>query len=130
MTGEENRPTGIGAKGAIPVSLSPGLLVSWSFLGPVFFYDVVRSARRQRAVLFRCLYALVLLVVLCWVYGTWFAEQGNRGGWFEDGSAAAVELTRFAERFFDTFFVVQYAAVLVLTPVYASGAIAEEKERG
>jgi ABC-type transport system involved in multi-copper enzyme maturation permease subunit len=99
-------------------------------LGPVFFYDLVRSARRERAMLFRCLYGLVLLVVLCWVYGSWMAEQGNRGSWFEEGSAAAGELSRFARQFFETFIAVQYLAVVVLTPVYAAGAVAEEKERG
>jgi ABC-type transport system involved in multi-copper enzyme maturation permease subunit len=39
------------------------------------------------------------------------------------------ELTRFAETFFFAFMCLEFVAVLVLTPVYAAGAVAEEKDR-
>src|SRR5262245_3523264 len=36
--------------------------------GPVLFYDLVRTARRNRYYVIRVLYALFLLAMLCWVY--------------------------------------------------------------
>ena len=54
---------------------------------------------------------------------------------FEDwiGGADAAEpsrLDRFGETFLFAFLLIQQAAVLLLTPVYAGGAVAEEKEKG
>src|SRR5205085_2154923 len=39
------------------------------------------------------------------------------------------EMAEFAEWFFYTVMVVQFAAVLFLTPAYTAGAVAEEKDR-
>src|SRR5262245_51578055 len=41
-------------------------------LGPVFFYDLVRTSRRQRYFLFRAGYAGGLLIVIFLFYASWF----------------------------------------------------------
>ena len=40
-------------------------------LGPVFFYDAIRSARRGRYFLVRTLYTGLILGLLCWTYFIW-----------------------------------------------------------
>src|SRR5713226_6399773 len=65
----------------VPVSYQLGLWGIWiialAFLfrrgwirlfGPVLFYDLVRTGRRTRNILLRCVYALALLLVLYTVY--------------------------------------------------------------
>ncbi|MBY0524191.1 MAG: ABC transporter permease subunit [Gemmataceae bacterium] len=92
--------------------------------GPVLGYDMVRIARRGRYVLLRFLYALVLLGALTslYVYWSWNLPQGQR--------LSSQEITRFAESFFLTFMAAEFLVVLLLTPAYTAGAIAEEKDRG
>jgi ABC-type transport system involved in multi-copper enzyme maturation permease subunit len=87
--------------------------------GPVLFYDMVRTARRNRYVLIRTLYAGFLLMLLFWVYGL-VADQHL------DNRAQAA---RLAQDFFEWLMVVQLIAVVLLTPAYVGGAIADEKER-
>ncbi len=116
--------------------------------GPVLFFDLVRTGRRNRYFLFRAVYALVLLGVLCWVYvqfrntsgwqrmlfnlpprpGVYNLPMGSDwGAW--GGQLTGREGARLAEWFFYAMLGLQLAAVLVLTPAYAAGAVAEEKER-
>lgn len=103
-------------------ALSAALLTRLGYLplfGPVLFYDMVRTARRNRYVVIRTLYAAFLLLLLFWVYSL-VSESGV------DNRAMAA---RMAEDFFETMMVVQLVAVVLLTPAYLGGAIAEEKER-
>src|SRR5437868_1239361 len=90
--------------------------------GPVLPYDMVRTARRGRFVLVRCGYAVVLAAVLGMVYLSWYSERGGT-------ELRVTEAADFANQFFFTFMAVQFCAVALLTPAYAGGAIAEEKER-
>jgi ABC-type transport system involved in multi-copper enzyme maturation permease subunit len=104
--------------------------------GPVLFYDLLRTARRGRAVLFRAVYASLLLYTLVFVHLFWLARYGY--GSFDGGFWSALigssmtirEAADFAAWFFGVFMIVQMLALLVLTPAYTSGAIAAEKERG
>lgn len=91
-------------------------------LGPVFFYDAVRSARRGRNIAVRTLYALAILGLLYWTYFIWRLRS-------VEGGIPINELATFAESFFYVFLAVQSLAVVLLTPAYVAGAIAEEKER-
>jgi ABC-type transport system involved in multi-copper enzyme maturation permease subunit len=91
--------------------------------GPVLFYDLVRSARRNRTFLTRILYAIFLGLVLTWVYFVWLAHNGN---WDQ---VRAKDMPEFAATFFYTFMIVQLGLVVLLTPAYTAGAIAEEKDR-
>jgi ABC-type transport system involved in multi-copper enzyme maturation permease subunit len=98
-------------------------------IGPLFFYDLIRLARRGRSTLLRCVYALLLLGALCLVYVEVFPGHDLLGGGFSGPQLRPSEMARFARRFFVTLALAQGAAVLVLTPAYLAGAIAEEKER-
>jgi ABC-type transport system involved in multi-copper enzyme maturation permease subunit len=90
--------------------------------GPVLFYDMVRTARRSRYVLMRLLYASLLFVILCVIFFT-----ASRMGLRErvDRRETAI----LAETFFSAFMIVQLVLVVLLTPAYVAGAIAEEKDR-
>jgi ABC-type transport system involved in multi-copper enzyme maturation permease subunit len=105
-------------------------------LGPVLFYDLVRTGRRTRNILLRCIYALALLFILYTVYlehahsiqqllqrGSNYLDFGQRN------QMLAKEMAKFAESFFIMFMEVQFVGIFLLTPVFAAGAIAEEKDR-
>jgi ABC-type transport system involved in multi-copper enzyme maturation permease subunit len=91
--------------------------------GPVLFYDLVRSARRGRTYLVRCAYLVCLLIGLSLLYLNWDRHPYNRG------PLRSREAAEFAEAFFGTFMLVQFGLVVLLTPGYTAGAIADEKER-
>jgi ABC-type transport system involved in multi-copper enzyme maturation permease subunit len=105
------------------VALAVLLRRGWLRLaGPMLPYDLVRVARRTRYFFLRCLYALLLSLLLGWVYLFWYLDS-------DTGRMRPNEMARFAETFFYTFMLVQFTVVVVLTPAYTAGAIAEEKER-
>jgi ABC-type transport system involved in multi-copper enzyme maturation permease subunit len=89
--------------------------------GPVLPYDLIRQARRGRFILLRCLYILLLLGIM---YMMW---EGGRLG--SRATVTLQDLAEFAERFFNTYLLVQFLAVLLLTPAYVAGAVADEKQR-
>lgn len=93
--------------------------------GPVLFYDLIRVARKRRILIDRLAYAAILFFVV-WISFEVF-EQARQP--FARSAASAKDLARFAESFFLTFSLVQFGIVGFVTPVYAAGAIAEEKER-
>jgi ABC-type transport system involved in multi-copper enzyme maturation permease subunit len=95
----------------------------YHLFGPVLFYDLVRIARRNRTFLTRVLYAIFLSLVLIWVYATWFLNQGH------SAQVRANDMSAFAASFFYTFMIVQLGLVLILTPAYTAGAIAEERDK-
>jgi ABC-type transport system involved in multi-copper enzyme maturation permease subunit len=98
--------------------------------GPVLFYDMIRTARRTRYIILRCLYAGFLMIVLFWVYANWVGPHAN-GLWdfLVGGSIPSKQMVNFAESFFYTFMVIQFVTIALLTPAYTAGAIAEEKDR-
>src|SRR5262249_8031663 len=85
--------------------------------------DLVRSARRSRTFLVRTGYLSILLLVLCWMYLAW-VPRGQVGE-----PIPSSQIAEFSLRFFFTFMAAQLLLVVVLTPAYTAGAIAEEKER-
>jgi ABC-type transport system involved in multi-copper enzyme maturation permease subunit len=107
------------------------VLGSGHLLGPVLHCELLRCGRRDRYVLFRCLYATLLLGVLGWAYLSWFADRGAsaRDLLWGEGVLAPTDLPKFAGRFFTAFLTAQLVVVLLLTPVYVAGAVAEERER-
>jgi ABC-type transport system involved in multi-copper enzyme maturation permease subunit len=90
--------------------------------GPILFYDLVRSARQRRYLLLRALYGGFLALLLFWVYLTWHLRPSG-------GAFTTKTMTDFAEQFFYSFIVVQVVTVILLTPAYTAGAIADEKDR-
>jgi ABC-type transport system involved in multi-copper enzyme maturation permease subunit len=121
----------------LAIALVGVLLAAWAvrrrgaeLAGPMFFYDVVRLARRGRSTLLRCTYALLLLVGLYCIYWERFPVAAEFRDLFHvQPSMKLEELARFGGTFATSIFALQSAAVVLLTPAYVSGAIAEEKER-
>jgi ABC-type transport system involved in multi-copper enzyme maturation permease subunit len=91
------------------------------FLGPVFWYDLVRVARRQPLALWRAGYGLALLAALFVLYATALPHA-----WF-GGHVAERDATAFANSVFRVFIALQFAAVVLLTPALAANAVAEER---
>src|SRR3954464_11641601 len=91
------------------------------FLGPVFWYDLVRVARRQPLALWRAGYGLALLAALFVLYATALPHA-----WF-GGHVSEKDATAFANSVFRLFITLQFAAVILLTPALAANAVAEER---
>jgi ABC-type transport system involved in multi-copper enzyme maturation permease subunit len=94
--------------------------------GPVLLYDLIRSARQGRYAVLRCLYAAALLVMLFLLYARW------ANGIWEALSLSGIDrikAAQLAEDFFTYFMALQYLAVVLLTPAFTAGALAEEKDR-
>ena len=89
--------------------------------GPMLFYDMVTISRRGRYVLMRTLYSLLLF---CFLFGIFLRHLDRYGGLAHYASAS-----RIAQDYFEAFMVVQLIAVLLLTPAYVAGSIADEKTR-
>jgi ABC-type transport system involved in multi-copper enzyme maturation permease subunit len=114
--------------GAYFIAVVIGSWLGWlKLFGPVLFYDMVRTARRSRYVFIRLLYASLLLVILCVMFFT-TSETMNRNG-PQQREAAVMAAAMLAQTFFMVFMLVQLALVVLLTPAYVAGAIAEEKDR-
>ena len=91
--------------------------------GPMLWYDLVRTGRRARTYLVRGGYLLILLSVLWMLYLNEWPHAGYRGAPLNS------QIARFAENFLYTFLVTQYVLMLILTPAYTAGAVAEEKQK-
>jgi ABC-type transport system involved in multi-copper enzyme maturation permease subunit len=92
-------------------------------LGPVFWFDLVRVARRQPLVLWRSLYGLSLLAALFVLYASSLPEA------MFGGHVSKQEASAFANRFADMFMAVQFVAVILITPAVTANAVAEERGR-
>jgi ABC-type transport system involved in multi-copper enzyme maturation permease subunit len=93
--------------------------------GPVLFYDLVRTARRVRFTVVRTIYAAVLAIVLGWMGLLFLARYSDESGF----GMTINHMAEMANIYFSTFMVIQFIVVVVLTPAYVAGAVAEEKER-
>jgi ABC-type transport system involved in multi-copper enzyme maturation permease subunit len=90
-----------------------------TLFGPMLPYDLIRLGRRDRYILVRTLYALLLLFLLAYLYG-------------QVASARRVDasfMAEFGSSFFYWFMAIQFSAAILLTPAYTAGAVAEEKDR-
>ena len=91
----------------------------WRLIGPHFYYDLVRLARRGRSTAVRVAYLVTLLLGLWYVYhDTVRGERTDRN-----------DLARLNERYTYAWFALQNFAVLLFAPIYVGSAIAEERER-
>lgn len=100
------------------------------FFGPVFFYDLVRTARRGQQVGHRVLYAVLLVGVILLVFSYWFPSFRWDSPRMWNGVPISLrEKAQFAGTFFNTFMLVQFLVVVIVTPAYTATAIAEEKEK-
>jgi ABC-type transport system involved in multi-copper enzyme maturation permease subunit len=100
------------------------------WVGPLFGWELVRLARRGQTTRARGILALIVLLALFLFTGYWFARQGLRAVFFGTNTALSIEESaRFGEQFALTFLIAQLLVMIFLTPAYAAGGIAEEKER-
>ncbi|MBL8795964.1 MAG: hypothetical protein JNM56_18830 [Planctomycetia bacterium] len=102
--------------------------------GPLLLYDLIRVARRRQHVWLRCLYGGLLLAGFAFAYITFVLEE--HGSWLGvfSGFTLPKEVLRekmpvLANRVFESFLILQFLAIYLLTPAYVAPAIAEEKER-
>jgi ABC-type transport system involved in multi-copper enzyme maturation permease subunit len=101
-----------------------------SLFGPVFRYDLVRTARRGQLNAHRSLYAVLLGVALFLVLWFWFPFYNFFTDLFTGSlSLSFHERTEFALSFYRAFMVVQFLIVCLVTPAYVGVAVAEEKTR-
>jgi ABC-type transport system involved in multi-copper enzyme maturation permease subunit len=121
--------------GPMHLATAAGLVLTLAYLarrgwvrlfGPVLFYEGLRAARRTRFFVLRWLYAVGLLLLLLWVHWIWGMENRHADLAVEQ---AYKQQAKLAEEFFYAFAIVQFAVVVLLTPAYVAGAVAEEKER-
>jgi ABC-type transport system involved in multi-copper enzyme maturation permease subunit len=96
----------------------------------VFRYDLVRTTRRGRASLLRTVYALALLVALGGLFVRWFPGSLAPDRLFANADLATGHTAKLADDFAATCLLVQFVAAVLLTPVYAAGAFAGERQRG
>src|SRR3954465_2699086 len=97
---------------------------------PVFYHDLVRTTRRGRAAALRAAYGLALLIALGGVFARWFPGSLDLDRLFANSHLATRDTARFAQAFAATCLALQFIAAVLITPVYAAGAIAEERQRG
>jgi ABC-type transport system involved in multi-copper enzyme maturation permease subunit len=100
----------------------------WALFGPLLPYDLVRSARGP-IILHRALYILGLGLVLYVVFAVWFPEL-RAGRIFETYSADLNRASRFANSFFTSIVVLQFAVVILVAPAYTATPLAAEKANG
>jgi ABC-type transport system involved in multi-copper enzyme maturation permease subunit len=113
-----------------------GALLVWalrrggrSVVGPLFFYDVVRLARRGRGPALRFVYGGALLAGLAFVYASEFSTSDLFDFSGDRQRIGLGEQARFAQTLVTALLLLQNVAVLALTPAYLAGAVAEEKEK-
>src|SRR5262245_49898211 len=94
--------------------------------GPLFASERMRLARRGTTVRLRVAYGLALLLALFLLYLAWFGVYGTIDGRALDRN----ETAKFSESFVSLFMAVQFWSLVLVTPTFVAGAVAEEKERG
>lgn len=97
--------------------------------GPVFIYETVRVGRRKLTFILRTLYLVMLTFVLGIVFLNWLESIGAWPFYRNGGGIPSGQLAIYGETAFLTFAPIQYAVILLLTPAYVAGIIADEKER-
>jgi ABC-type transport system involved in multi-copper enzyme maturation permease subunit len=97
-------------------------------LGPVFWYDLIRTSRRGHLIGHRMLYAGVLTVILVLIYWNYFPYLAINA-LIHGYRLSLAEQGRFASITFNSFMAFQFVVIFFLTPLYTADAIAKEKER-
>lgn len=98
-------------------------------VGPMFWYELVRLARKGTQPRLRALLVGLLMVGLLVAYLREF--RGLEREALLGGAQLPLDRTaRFAETFLIAFSTAQLVAVMLITPAVVGGTITEEKERG
>jgi ABC-type transport system involved in multi-copper enzyme maturation permease subunit len=100
-------------------------------IGPLFSWELLRLARRGQDARARFILAAGLFVILTAFALIWFRSTTTPWNLFFGGSQTMRlnESAAFGEAFSLTFVLAQLGVLCLLTPAYAAGGIADEKER-
>jgi ABC-type transport system involved in multi-copper enzyme maturation permease subunit len=100
------------------------------WVGPLFKWELVRLARRGQDHRARFILAVVLMFVLTLFTIAWFPNTNLRDLFFGTSQVLPLqESAKFGDSFTLTFLFTQLAVLVLLTPAYAAGGIAEDKEK-
>ena len=91
---------------------------SFGLIGPIFFCDLVRTARRRSYLLIRWFYPVAVFLLMLLVFAIWSIPN-------DDSPISSADL---CVAFFCIYMAFNLLAVFLLTPAYTAGALAEEKE--
>jgi ABC-type transport system involved in multi-copper enzyme maturation permease subunit len=97
-----------------------------NLFGPVFSYEILRIGRKKSTHILRFLYILGILAVFGLSYLSWYESTTYNS---RRDIIAASELAKFATEFFMLYSGLQFVLMMLLTPAYVAGCIADEKER-
>lgn len=95
-----------------------------SWIGPVFDFELLTTARRARYYALRFLYVAILLFMVFCVYQSYAWRPGT-----DSREMSIDEMSNFANATFTSFGFIQFFAVIFLTPALVAGTIADEKQR-
>ncbi len=106
----------------------------WTLVGPHFYYDLIRLARRGRSINVRVLYVIILLLGLGFVYVDQLGTHRDLANSLFSSITVATadmrnEMADLAERYVAIVIILQNLAVMLLAPAYIATAITEERER-
>jgi ABC-type transport system involved in multi-copper enzyme maturation permease subunit len=118
--------------GAAPIASAMMRAGGFRVVGPLFWFDLARLARRGRTALLRVTYALLLLACLIFFFYQRFSRHFTEfGTLFGEGPRLPMQQWgQFARYFVVMALTLQAGFVIAVTPAYLAGAVAEEKERG
>lgn len=99
-------------------------------IGPLFSWELLRLARRGQDARARFILAVALLLVLTAFSLIWFSSKPPAELFFGASQSLTLqESSNFGHSFSLTFVLGQLAILCLLTPAYAAGGIAEEKDK-
>jgi ABC-type transport system involved in multi-copper enzyme maturation permease subunit len=100
------------------------------FLGPHFFFDILRLARGKRVRDLRMIYTFGMLAALLILYMARFRWISFYELLFGQNQSMPInDMAYFAERFVFSILFMQNLAVFLMAPIYLGSCITEEKER-
>jgi len=100
------------------------------FVGPLFRWELVRLARRGQDARARFILAFSLFLVLTAFSLIWFRHSSPLELFLGESQQLNIrDSAKFGESFSLTFVLAQLGILTLLTPAYAAGGIAEEKDR-
>jgi ABC-type transport system involved in multi-copper enzyme maturation permease subunit len=113
-----------------PVLKPPRKSPPAGLIGPLFSWELVRLARRGQDARARFILAVSVLFVLTAFTFAWFPHVAPSDLFFGTSQVLPLrESAQFGEQFALAFILAQLAVLVLLTPAYAAGGIAEEKEK-
>jgi ABC-type transport system involved in multi-copper enzyme maturation permease subunit len=99
-------------------------------VGPLFTWELVRLARRGQDARGRFILAVSLFFILTFFTLIWFRNLSPSELFFGGSQMMRpAESASFGSSFAMTFLIAQLCILILMTPAYAAGGLAEEKEK-